>query len=336
MSAKRIVPIVMVIALVGSWLFVRSGRRSATPGELLASGTVEATEADVGAQLAGRIAEVLVHEGESVRRGQLLARLDDAELRARLAVAEAQAALARAQLAEAERGPRAEEIAQARAAAAAAASRLEDAQRDVERARMLFDGGAISREALDKAVTLESVARAQRDQANEALRALEEGTRPERVAAARAALRQAEATIDQMEATIANAAATAPFDGVVSVRHREPGEVVAAGLPIVSVMDPENRWVRIYVPEPAVGRISIGQQAAIFSDGHPDRPFDGEVVFIASEAEFTPRNVQTAEERTKLVYAVKVRITGDRERQLKPGLPVDVRLLASPERESSP
>ncbi len=101
---------------------------------------------------------------------------------------------------------------------------------------------------------------------------------------------------------------------------------MGAGLPVVSVRDLDDRWVRIYVREDAIGRVRIGQSASIFSDTYPDRQFEGAVTFIGSEAEFTPRNVQTTEERTRLVYAVKVRIIGDPEHVLKPGIPADVLL----------
>ena len=113
------------------------------------------------------------------------------------------------------------------------------------------------------------------------------------------------------------------------MRHRQPGETVSPGLPVLTLTDLDDRWVRIYVPENRIGAVSLGQGATIRSDTYPDREYRGEVIFIASEAEFTPRNVQTPEERVKLVYAVKVRITGDADYELKPGIPADV-VLAVP------
>jgi HlyD family secretion protein len=118
---------------------------------------------------------------------------------------------------------------------------------------------------------------------------------------------------------------------MVTIRHREPGESVSPGLPVLTVMDPEDRWVRIYVREDRIGEVSLGQTATISSDTYSDRTYSGEVVFIASEAEFTPRNVQTTEERVKLVYAVKVRITGDPSHDLKAGIPADVVLQGAEE-----
>jgi len=315
---------VLVLAGLAGWLAFSGG--PGRSGGIMASGTVEATEADLGFQLPGRIESIAVREGERVARGAELAALDRAELLARRAAAEAQLAAARALLSEMERGARPQELAQARSAVTAAAQRYDDAQRDVARARNLFEGGAISREALDKAETAAEVARAQHEQALEQLALVEAGPRAERIAAQRALVRQAEAALAQLDVALENSVIRAPFDGVVTVRHREPGEIVAAGLPVITLMDPADRWVRIYVREDEVGRLSLGQPATISADAYPDRRYTGRITYISGEAEFTPRNVQTPEERIKLVYAVKVAITGDAAQELKPGLPADVRL----------
>ena len=189
---------------------------------------------------------------------------------------------------------------------------------------------AVAREVLDKATLALDLARRQRDQAAEQLALLEQGPRPERIAAARAQLGAASAAVATLDATLANSILVAPFAGVVTLRHREPGEIVGAGAAVLTLMNPDDRWVRIYVPENRLGRVAIGQPAAITSDTYPGKRYTGEVAFIASSAEFTPKNVQTTEERVKLVYAVKVRITGDPGEELKPGLPADVTLVEAP------
>lgn len=326
MSGKRIGMAAAVVAVVatGTWLAI--GRRGSRNDTLLASGTVEATEADLGFQVAGRLQAVAVQEGDPVSRGAELAWLDRSELEARRAAAVAQLEAARAQLAELERGFRSEELAQGRAALAAAERRLADARLDLERTRRLQEGGAVSREALDKAETGFEVAQSQHDQAREQLRILQTGPRTERIAAQRALARQAEAALAQADALLANALIRAPIDGVVTIRHREPGEIVSPGQPVLTLANLGDRWIRIYVREDRVGRVRLGQQATITTDSHPGRTYDGVVRFIASEAEFTPRNVQTTEERVKLVYAVKVAVAGDAAQDLKPGLPADVRL----------
>ena len=327
MSKRRIIPIVVVVlALValGAWLIVRHGR--AAPGTIEASGTVEATEADLGFQAGGRVLEVDFREGDAVPAGAVVARLDAAELQARRDQAVAGLSAARALLEQFERGARPEELQQARAGAAAAQERLDDARRSLQRTKVLFDGGAASQEQYDQASTYAQVASAQFDQANEALRLVQAGPRREQIDAQRAVVRQAEAAVSQAQAALDNTVIKAPFAGVVTVRHREPGEAVSPGLPVITLLNTADRWVRIYVREDEVGRIALGQQATITSDADPARRYEGRVSYISSQAEFTPRNVQTQEERVKLVYAVKVAIADTAARALKSGVPADVTL----------
>jgi HlyD family secretion protein len=297
---------------------------------LVASGTVEATDAQLGFQAAGRVAEIRVREGDAVQAAQLLGMLDRTETEARRRQSDAQLAAARARLEELTAGPRREEIAQARAAADAAEKRSADAAAELARSQRLFDGGAISKEAYDKAVLGRDVAASQRDQAAEQLALLERGYRKEQIEAARAQVAQAEASLAAADAALKNMVIEAPFAGVVTLRHREPGEVVAAGAPIVTLMNPEDRWVRIYVREDRIGAVKVGGKASIRCDTFPGKSYEGAVTFVASEAEFTPKTVQTTEERVKLVYAVKVSVKGDGAGDLKPGMPADVTLdLAS-------
>jgi HlyD family secretion protein len=293
---------------------------------IVASGTVEITEADLGFQRPGRIERLDVQEGDEVAAGREMATLDRSELRAEHQVVESQRAAAAARLAELEAGFRSEEIAQAREALRAAAQRAGNAAREAERARRLFEGGAISERQRDAAVTALEVAEADRAAAAERLALVETGPRREQITAQRAVVAQAAATLERVDAALDQAVIHAPFAGRVTVRHREPGETVAAGTPVVSLANHADRWVRIYVRGDEVGRLSIGQPAEITADAFPERTYGGEVVYISDEAEFTPRTVQTTEERVKLVYRVKVRITGDDRFDLKPGLPADVRL----------
>lgn len=325
---KRAPIAIVVIAAVagGAFFLLRDG--GAGDG-LSASGTVEATEASLGFQAAGRIERILVNEGDRVKAGDTLAVLDRTELEARHAQARAQLAAAEATLSELERGARSEELAQAREADSTAAARLADAQRDLARAQQLFRGGAASQEAYDKARFAADVARSQREQAAQQLRLVQAGPRAERIAAQRAMVQSAQALLRQVGAQLANAVVVAPFGGIVTVRQRQPGEIVAPGAPVVTVANFDDRWVRIYIAENRLGAVSIGEAATITTDTYRDRSYPGTVSFIASEAEFTPRNVQTTEERVKLVYAVKVRITGDSTLALKPGMPADVVLGAT-------
>jgi HlyD family secretion protein len=318
---------VVLLGAAGGWWWAGE-RRTAGESWLDATGTVEATEADLGFQLAGRVERVAVREGDRVEAGEELAWLERAELAARRSAAEAQVAAARAQLRELQAGFRREEVAQARSALRAAERRVADGEADARRARELAGVGALSRELLERAELQAEVRASEREQAADQLRLLEAGMRPERIDAQRALVRQAEAQVEQAEAALALAVVRAPFAGIVTIRHREPGESVLPGAPVVTVLDPADRWIRVYVRADRVGRLQLGQRAEIRADAYPDRRYGGVVAFIASRAEFTPRTVQTREERVKLVHAVKVRVTEDPGHDLKAGLPADVRLEA--------
>jgi HlyD family secretion protein len=328
-----LIPVVVLIAVVTAAFLWWRGRSGAENTRLEASGTVEATQVDLGFQLPGRLAGVVPREGDEVNVGDTLATLDQSELNARLGSARAQLAAAEARLVELERGSRPEEITSAAAAVDAAREREQEAAAEAARAGRLFQGGAISRQAFDQAETALAVARAARVQAEQALSIAREGPRAETVNAQRAQVQQAGANVEQVEAALEQSVIVSPFGARVTVRHREPGEVVPAGAPVVTLLDPSDRWVRIYVPENQIGRVSVGQAAEVRASTFPDRVYPGEVVFIGDVAEFTPRNVQTPEERTRLVYPVKVRISGDPAFDLKPGIPADVQLL---ERTAAP
>jgi HlyD family secretion protein len=278
MTRQKRILIVAAVAALGVGGFLAARWWAADNGDgLFASGTVEATEAQLGFQAPGRIERIDVREGDPVEAGRLLARLDTRETEARLA--------------------------QARAQVRAAAARLAEARRDLERSEALLAGEAIARDAFEKSQLARNVAQAEHAQAR--------------------------ANVQALDAALANMVINASFGGIVTVRHREPGEIVPAGLPVLTVMNPDDRWVRIYIPENRIGAVHLQQQAAISTDTWPDRRYRGVVVHIAAQAEFTPKNVQTAEERVKLVYAVKVRITDDPGFELKPGMPADVRLAAA-------
>lgn len=330
MTRKQLVPLflVAVVAVAIVWFLLH--RSSGGKAGLLSSGTVEATDAALGFQLPGRIARVTVHEGDRVHAGDTLAVLDRTELDARRAQAHAALGAARAQLDQMLNGARPEEIAQARSADSAADARWHDADRDRDRTATLRAGGAVSQEALDKAQLALDVARSAAQQARQHLELMLAGTRRETIVAQRSAVAQAQAAVSQADAVLDQAVIMAPFDGAVTIRNREPGETVTAGSPVVTIANLGDRWVRIYLSELNLGQIHLGDTATITTDAPGNRQYRGAISFIATEAEFTPRNVQTAEERVKLVYAVKIRVVADSANDLKPGMPADVTLtLAS-------
>jgi HlyD family secretion protein len=325
MNRKRLLPVAVVLiaaAAIAVWLWRR--HLTPPPSNLTASGTVEATESRLGFQYPGRIASIAVREGEAVRVGEVLARLDRDELDARHRQAMAQLEAAESILREMENGSQREEIAQAAAALQAANERLADTKRDLDRSRTLYHGGAISEEAYQKAATAEHVAETQVSQAGDQLALVRKGPRKEKIDAQKAQVEQARANLRASEAALANADIVAPINGVVTVRHHEPNEIVAAGEPVLTLMNPADRWVRIYVPEDRIGAVHLGTPASISTDTDRNRRYSGQVIYISPEAEFTPKSVQTSEERVRLVYAVKVSIESDSKLQLKPGMPADV------------
>jgi HlyD family secretion protein len=319
-----------IVVLAAALVLIMASADSDPPNTLFASGTVEGTEALVGFRHAGQIAEMHVREGDLVVAGQVLAVLDTAALQARRLQAMAQAQSASALLREMRGGSRPQELAQASSAVETARVKLADAHRDLERTRKLFEGGVVSRETHDKAVMAVDVLEQQYRQARAQSSLVTEGPRREQIEAQAAQLAQAEAMIAEIDALIADAVVRAPFAGVVTVRHRDPGEVVAPGAAAVSLLDRSERWVRIYIPENRLAAVHLGSRAVITTDSFRDRTYGGEVSVIASEAEFTPRSVQTAEERVKLVYSARVRINDDAGYDLKPGMPADVSVALAP------
>lgn len=298
-------------------------------GAILASGTIEATQAELGFQASGRLETIAVREGDQVTTGAQFANLDQSELLAQREVARAQVAGAQAGLSELLAGSRKEEIAHARAALTVASEKRDYAARDVERLAPLAEQSLVSRQAYDQQRTNLSVSQGEVAKAKEDLEILVAGPRSEKIAAQRAALAQAQATVGRMDAMLAQTVLKAPFTGTVTVRHREPGEALQPGTPVVTIRNFDDRWVRVYIPGDEVGNLTLNQPATITADANPSKQYKGTISYIASVAEFTPRNVQSTKDRVKLVYEVRVRIAGDTNVDLKPGLPADVAFAPS-------
>ena len=302
------------------------------------SGQVEATDVQVAAQVGGRLVELRVDEGDRVKTGDLVARLDTADAELALARAKANLGQADAQLRLLVAGARVEDIRQAEAQVAASETdvRVADvevaaARADVERFEMLLNSNSGSRKQFDDAVTRRDVASARAQGARDRVRAAREtvtrlraGSRREDVEAARARVTAANAEIATWQKAIADATVTAPITGTVSEKLAEPGELLQPRGPLVVVTDLDNVWANVYVDEPVVPRLRLGQPATLFTDaGGPG--IAGTVSYISSKAEFTPRNVQTAEDRSKLVYRVKVSVD-NANGVLKAGMPVEAEI----------
>ena len=288
-------------------------------------GTVEARETDVAATMPARVVRVLVDEGDEVRAGDTLAVLTTPTLGAEIAQRQSRVAGSAAAVRELERGARDAEIDRAAAEVRVATAEATRTARDLERQESLLAAGAVSQQQVDHVRAAAQSAAGRRDAAREALRLLREGTRPERVAAGRAELGASRAALDAAEATASDLVLRAPVAGTIMGRHVEPGEVIPAGTPAVTIGELRAPWVRVYVPAPRLPLVRLGGRATAVLDGHPEQPFAGRVVAIDSKAQYTPRVALTEDERADLMFGVKVELS-DTTGMLKPGLPVTVRI----------
>jgi len=301
------------------------------------SGHIEATEVQIAPDVGGRVLELRSAEGDRVAAGDVVARLDARDVELQIARARAERAAADAQLRYLQKGARPEDVRQARAQAgaaaadaAAAAAELKAAEMDLERFEALLAANAGSQKQRDDAQARVDVARqrvrgAQErvEAAREAVARLEAGATREEIDAARARVAGADAQLAVLEKARTDATVVSPVAGVVTQRLAETGEVVAPRMPLLVVTDLDNAWANLFVPEPLIPRITLGQPATILTDAGDRVP--GKVTYISPQAEFTPRNVQTPDERSKLVYRIKVSVD-NRAGTLKVGMPVDADL----------
>ena len=386
---KRIrIAIPILLLLIGTGVYFYFSENHKDPNRLIVSGNIEVTESRLSFKIPGRLAARLVDEGEAVKEGQLLARLDDTDQKQAVARARANLGYAKAVLAELEAGSRLEdirrakaqveqaesvllelesgsrsqeigdaraEVKRAKASLEGAKSQLELARSDHDRYRKLHKDDVVSvreydsyRRRFETAQSTYAEAEARLKSAREKLSLRTEGPRKEQIEQARAALRQAEAayalvkagprseTILQARAKVDVAEETmrqarqqlaytrlfAPFEGVVLSKAAEPGEYLNTGAPVMTVGDLSRVWLRAYVNETDLGRIKRGLDIEVFTDTYPGKAYRGRISFISSEAEFTPKSVQTSEERVKLVYRIKIELPNP-DRELKPGMPAD-------------
>lgn len=286
------------------------------------TGTIEATQVDVSVKITGRIVERLVKEGDRVRRGQVLVRLDDSELAADVRRQDAALRSAQATLRDLEKGARSQEIEDARAAVSSAEATRDMTERDFQRYDQLYRKNLIAAQDVDRARQAYEVAKAHERSARERLALLLAGSRPDQVDAARWQVTQAESALAQTQSRLREAVVVSPIDGVVLRKNLEAGETANPGVSILTLVNPKDVWLRAYVPETEVGRLRVGDAAALRVDAFPNRVFTGRLIEIGSEAEFTPRNVQTKKERVTLVFRIKIQIDNP-DGLLKPGLPAD-------------
>ena len=386
---KRIILILLVAALgVGAWMW-RTGAFERNGNRILVSGNLELTEVDLSFKTAGKLIELNVQEGDWVKRGMVIARLDAAQLQQQLArdeasvvnvqsqyqqletaieyqkaTLESDVAARRAELGQAQAkldellaGSRQQDIQQVQAALTDAKAWQDQARLDWDRAQTLYKNEDISRSQYDQARTKYESTQAQVRQAEERLGLVKEGPRKEEIEGARAAVARSQAAVRQAEATRlelqrkqqelgmrradidrarAQAAMTktqiddtvivAPIDGVIQVKSAEVGEVLAAGTTVVSLGDLEHPWLRAYINETDLGRVKLNQPVRLKTDSYPNKAYQGRISFISPEAEFTPKQIQTKEERVKLVYRVKIEVA-NQEHELKNNMPIDAEIV---------
>jgi HlyD family secretion protein len=379
--AIGIVVLLLVIFAAVRWL----GWGARDPKVLKVSGNIELTEVDIAFKTAGRLVLLTVEEGDQVKKGALIARLDQEELlqrrdgaaasldsaRSRLTQSrtaieyhrqqtEAQLSRSRAELSQAESvlkellgGSRRQEIESARAALASVKAEQQRAQADWERAQVLYKDKDISTARYDEAKSRFESVQAQVQQATEQLDLVQEGPRKEDIEAARAQVerakanvrlaeaarvelkrlqqeqmareaetRQATAQLEVQETLLKNAEVSAPMNGVILVKSAEPGEVLAAGTTVVTLGNLAKPWLRAYINEEHLGRVKLGTAVKVNTDSFPGKTYTGRISFISSEAEFTPKQIQTQEERVKLVYRVKIDLDNPAG-ELKSNMPAD-------------
>jgi HlyD family secretion protein len=383
-----ILTVLAAAAILAVVFWPRSGLNGDQNG-IVFTGNIELLQTDVAFKFPGRMVELLVDEGDSVQKSQLVARLDDRQLQDQKREAEAQLrgnasrkkelqtliafqkqsleaqieqrqaeiGQAQATLDRLLEGSRPQEIQEAQAAVAIAEASFDRAQKDWQRAQDLFATEDISRAQHDQSRSAYETAQGAAKQARERYNLVVEGPRRqdiqvarENLSRAKAALKQTESThleiernqqalktleteaealkarIAQIETQIDDTSALAPFDGVVLVKSAEEDEVVAAGSSVVTLGDLAHPWVRGYIPETQLGRVKLGMPVRVTTDSYPNKAYDGRVSFIASEAEFTPKQIETQQERVKLVYRIKVDIANP-EQELKLNMPVNAELL---------
>jgi HlyD family secretion protein len=285
----------VALAAAVAWLAFEHwfGDNTLPEGLIQANGRIEGDRVIVAGKFAGRITRLLAREGDTVARDQVLVEMDDAQARARVNQARASLAALDAQV----------QLAAARAAQTA---------RDAERFRELFREGTTSSYETEQAELAAHVARDQH-------------------AAAKAQRASAAAALVEAESVLADLTIKAPIAGTVLARMVDSGEVVGAGTPLLVLVDLDRLYLKVYVPEVEIGKLRLGLPARVYTDAFPDQPFAASVRHIASQAEFTPKEVQTPDERVKLVYAVKLYLTENPGHRLTPGLPADAVIRWDPD-----
>ncbi|MGY2168887.1 HlyD family secretion protein [Pseudomonas gingeri] len=290
--------LLVVLLAAGGFGYWKSLHDRLPEGLSMGNGRLEATEVQIASKIPGRLAEVLVNEGDKVTKGQLLARIDTRTLEAQRVQAEAEVLRAR------------ETFAAAQANVQLRQSELLLAGQELKRFRELSQRGFASGQLLDQQ-------QARYDTSNSAVLAAKA-----QVAALSASIGAAQAQVAQLTSEIDDSSLLAPIDGIIQLRLAEPGEVLGAGGRVLLLIDPGDQYMNLYLPAAVVGRLTPGDEARVLLDALPEQPLPAKIAFVAAKSQFTPKEVETRDERQKLVFRVKLRLTDPAAvPQAKPGMP---------------
>ena len=315
---RPLIPTVCILAIV---ILSSACKEADDDGSIRASGHIEATEIRLAAKVGGRLLEAPLEEGRTVAAGDLVARFETTDAEHRLAQARANVEAADAQLRLLLAGSRAEDLRRAEDQLAQARAELDAATRDLERLSGLAERGSATEKSRDDAATRAEVAERAVAAATAQLDKLVAGPRRQEIEVARAQRASAEAMVAAVNQQITDATVAAPTDGVITARVAEPGEVLPPGATLAVLTDIDRPSLTVWIDEPNLSQVTLGQTVEVRVDGR-DEAFEGTVSYISPVAEFTPKNVQTPDERAKLVFRVKVALDNG-DRIFKPGMPAD-------------
>lgn len=325
MKKVLVLAVLAAAAAVGAYKWTH--RQVVVSSLLVLHGNVDIRQVSLAFDGSGRIAEMHAEEGDVVKAGMVLARLDTRTIALQADQAAAQIEVQEQTLRRVRNGPRPQEVEQARSRLAAMQSDQSRAQQDLTRLQDISgktQGRGVSRQDLDRAESAVQTSAARVDEAREALRLLEAGSRVEDIGTAEAQLKASRAQLALLRHQIELGALMAPVDAVVRSRLLEPGDMATPQRPVFTLALTQPKWVRVYVAEPDLGKVKPGQTARVLTDSQPDA-VTGTVSFIASTAEFTPKSVETEQLRTSLVYEVRILVDDGADR-LRLGQPVTVQL----------
>lgn len=314
--------VAVMLGLTASWLVYEQLTKK--DEVLTLYGSIDMRTVDLAFEESGRLKSVRFEEGSAIKAGEIIATLDDSRYRIARDQAASQVAVAEAQLALLLAGSRSEEIDVARARLKAAEANLVLSDKTCKRHKAM--GQASSALARDQACYKASADKAARDEAKRTLEMLLAGTRAEEIEVARATVKRTQTQLADAQRALNNCALYAPADGVIRSRLKEPGDMVNATSPVYEMALMNPLWARVYIDEPNLGRITMGQKVALTVDSFPEKTFEATVGFISSVAEFTPKTVQTEAIRTHLVYEVRLTVS-DPQGELRLGMPVTARLV---------